>query len=290
MKPWIKYPLCFLLVNVPAYYAGAFPPIAGTVFVKTNDNPAFGGFGFTDLSKAISQSNTTYAHSSYNGTGAPTASVHVGNKNVTAIGTAQATVQFIYSFDVIGDEGTQVPVHLDAFATSTGSVKSASIGGSYTAGSFVNLVEFTNNDCPDSSCMVGDPFLLVSETAPGLIKEFTTPTIEGKGLQTFSGDLMLDANRAYRVAIFGQASISGDVTASATADPYFFIEADFLASHPGYSLTFSDGVGNSPIHVPTSVPEQPVWAEMIIGLGIAGGSLRMRRQPIWQVVAPSALA
>jgi hypothetical protein len=69
--------------------------------------------------------------------------------------------------------------------------------------------------------------------------------------------------------------ISGSGTAEASVDPVFTIDPTFAASHPGYSLVFSQGVGNSPAD---GVPESAAWALMVAGFGGVGSMLRRRRR------------
>lgn len=71
--------------------------------------------------------------------------------------------------------------------------------------------------------------------------------------------------------------ISGSGTAEASVDPVFTIDPTFAANHPGYSLVFSQGVGNNPAG---AVPEPATWALMISGFGLAGAALRRRRTTV----------
>jgi hypothetical protein len=184
-----------------------------------------------------------------------------------------------YSFVLNGAAGTQVPVHLDAFANTSGAANSGPVvvGSGFDATSFVHIIENPATNC-DLTCKVGNVFLLQSVTNNNLFSSLPTPTLSGSGLVSFNGDLSLDANTVYRVDLFAIGLAQGNEHASARADPYFYIEPDFLATHPGYSLDFSAGVGNSPIHVPTTVPEASTWAMMIMGLGGIGAVARRRRR------------
>lgn len=50
-----------------------------------------------------------------------------------------------------------------------------------------------------------------------------------------------------------------EVSASAVADPYIYIDPSFLSAHPGFSLVFSDNITNAPL-ASASVPEPgSVW-------------------------------
>jgi len=65
----------------------------------------------------------------------------------------------------------------------------------------------------------------------------------------------------------------GTNSASAFIDPVITIDPVFAASHPGYSLVVSDGVGNS---LTSAVPEPAEWE--LITAGIALLSVRTRRR------------
>lgn len=80
------------------------------------------------------------------------------------------------------------------------------------------------------------------------------------------------------VDLQASANLDGDSShfggyVSAYADPYITIDPDFAAAHPGYSLSFSDGVGNT---LAGAVPEPAGWALLLTGFGIIGAALRRR--------------
>jgi hypothetical protein len=78
-------------------------------------------------------------------------------------------------------------------------------------------------------------------------------------------------------AVVGSSSYFAgqSANASASADPYFFIDPAFLLDHPGFSLTISPGVENNPLD--GGVPEPASWALMLTGVGALGIALRRRR-------------
>jgi hypothetical protein len=67
--------------------------------------------------------------------------------------------------------------------------------------------------------------------------------------------------------------------AEAYADPYIFVDPAFLASHPGYAVEVSAGIGNGP--AVSAVPEPETGAMMLFGIGLLVASRRLaarRRQ------------
>ena len=88
-----------------------------------------------------------------------------------------------------------------------------------------------------------------------------------------TGQVSLNARAGLVVGYYNQEAFGG--TADAFVDPVFSIDPAFSATHPGYSLVFSQGVGNTGAG---AVPEPAGWMLMLGGLGIVGSVLRRRRQ------------
>jgi hypothetical protein len=92
-------------------------------------------------------------------------------------------------------------------------------------------------------------------------------------------NITMFSNTLYYVVeqVFAQADAQSDlstvsVTASASADPHFSINPQYLLNNPGVSLQISPGL--EPLL--SSVPEPQSWALMALGVGMAGGALRRR--------------
>ena len=69
------------------------------------------------------------------------------------------------------------------------------------------------------------------------------------------------------------ADVPGEAHATAGVDPNVVIDPVWAAAHPGYAISFSQGVGNGV----TGVPEPATWAMMLIGAGFLGTAARRRR-------------
>ncbi len=75
----------------------------------------------------------------------------------------------------------------------------------------------------------------------------------------------LEVGRIGQVVLgIGGGSFGG--FAEAYADPYIFVDPAFLASHPGYAVAVSDGIGNAPAI--NAVPEPETYAMMAFGVGL----------------------
>jgi hypothetical protein len=89
----------------------------------------------------------------------------------------------------------------------------------------------------------------------------------------------LEVDRIGQVFIFIDGGSFGGF-AEAYADPYIFVDPAFLASHPGYAVEVSAGIGNSP--TVSAVPEPETYATMMLGIGLLVASRRLaakRRAP-----------
>ena len=95
--------------------------------------------------------------------------------------------------------------------------------------------------------------------------------------QRLTGTFDLGIGNLLLAGIVADVSAQDGGQASASADPYFFIDPTFAAEHPGYTLSFSPFAGNDAI---ASVPEPATWALMIGGFGLAGAALRRRHATV----------
>ena len=93
---------------------------------------------------------------------------------------------------------------------------------------------------------------------------------------TLGFNLLSDA--VGRVSLQIDVRAIGGGVADAFVDPYIFIDPDFLARHPEYSVAVSAGIGNAAPGGGT-VPEPASWALMVLGFGALGAALRRRARP-----------
>jgi hypothetical protein len=74
------------------------------------------------------------------------------------------------------------------------------------------------------------------------------------------------------IALRSISSIQGGISsASAYIDPYIYIDPTWALTHPGYSVSVSNGFGNT-----AAVPEAETYAMMLAGLGLVGFMARGR--------------
>jgi hypothetical protein len=105
----------------------------------------------------------------------------------------------------------------------------------------------------------------------------------------FEDDLALtlasgSAERVY-LHIIVAASSNSDGAASASIDPFIFVDPHF-ANAGDYAITVSSGVANAP---PVSeVPEPSVWALVLAGFGGLGAALRRRQTGMTRSTSLSA--
>ncbi|HXQ47389.1 MAG TPA: PEPxxWA-CTERM sorting domain-containing protein, partial [Caulobacteraceae bacterium] len=93
--------------------------------------------------------------------------------------------------------------------------------------------------------------------------------------QLFNQSLTVDSNIPFEISMAAYVGAENNANAVAYADPYMFIEPDFSALNPGYSLVFSPNVVDA---LPAGIPEPATWAMMLFGVGVIGGGLRIARR------------
>jgi hypothetical protein len=170
--------------------------------------------------------------------------------------TALAQTQLTYQIEVSGPADTIVPLFVVADLNASGDLGGApSTSSSFNASASLGI-EGVDVSAIWSACG--------NSAAPSCLGDVSV-----------NQSLGFHANSLYTVTETTLASAEEGGSASAFADPFFSIAADFAAEHPGFSIQVSPGVANA--RVDSGAPEPASWAMMILGLGGVGAALRRRR-------------
>jgi hypothetical protein len=209
--------------------------------------PAFPGAG---ISISLTDQGGTISTTTLNSLSTGGLSGAVDNRSARAtaslssLGNASADASLRYFYEVDGPTaGINVPMFVSALLQDAAS---ADIGASSHADAFFRL----NNG-------LGVVF------APGVDADGAGPTTGTFG-QTLSFNQISGVIGIVDlgVSLTVHSDGVGLAHASGLADPYIFIDPAFLATHPGYSVTVSEGVSNSP-----QAPEPAPFALFLLGLG-----------------------
>ena len=174
---------------------------------------------------------------------------------------ASTFAEVAYQIAVTGSPGIAVPVDYLA---------NLSAAGSYSAGPFTSFFGYAAFAITPTAQLGTEYSACLENGYTGLGCD--TPTL------MITGTTYLRAGDVASISEVVQTTAVDGATASARADPYFFIDPIFLADNPGYSLEISEGVANAPIAA--GIPEPASWAMMLIGFGGLGATLRSRRRSI----------
>lgn len=158
-----------------------------------------------------------------------------------------------YNVTVSGPAAGFVFVPIDIEGTGSASVTSANAGAVASIGVSGNGL---------AACAGRDVSRSCKANSFGGVFEHDAGVVNGVG--TFTIDMTTDT--------FVDSSAVG--SASASLDPFVFIDPAFLANNPGYSLSFSDGVDNEPPSSPTPEPSTFV----LFGSSILGTAGALRRR------------
>ena len=176
-------------------------------------------------------------------------------------GSAQGLLT--YDFAVTGPTNLVVPIHMIADLNAVTSIGSGVSFDSSAANGLASLAVFGGG--------VNRIWSINAASGPSV----SLPSSQDLALDEL---LMVSSNIGVQVKESAYASGRYTATVTTTADPFFFIDPDFLIDHPGYELIFSSGIGNLDPRDPGAggVPEPASWALMLGGFFALGEMLRRR--------------
>jgi hypothetical protein len=188
--------------------------------------------------------------------------VEISGNNQSVPDDPGASANTVYSFTVIPPDDSfdfnPAPLHVSysiIFAPDSSS------DATYQVAGVVGVFSSTNVFSQSSLCANGGACDLDESDGEtinvGQIIGFQPDVVETVGLS----------------ASIGFVSATSSFHGTVLIDPTFTIDPAFLQQNPGYSLEFSDGVGDSP----DSAPEPASWAMMLIGLGGLGAAMSVTR-------------
>jgi hypothetical protein len=123
--------------------------------------------------------------------------------------------------------------------------------------SFYTCSGFSQNECGAGS--FSEPVSMLSEG------QYAYGIVRLSAIASVAGEALVNGNGTFEgTRLFGKGFI----------DPVLSYSPSFLVSHPGATIEFSSGIGNS---FPNGgVPELESWAMLLFGFGIVGSVLRVR--------------
>lgn len=206
--------------------------------------------------------------------GLPTqTSAILGEGSATALGSPTPTVftfatgahvvsvsSLTYYFEILGPDGTMpVTVH-GAVKTKTSIFGTSFADALFVLGKGVHF-----------STATGAGLLGYSTCSGSLDCTSYCPTAAPCADVRFNTSIELATNTIYGIFIHSFSQAQGGGYASSVVDP--FVTFDFPSAD--HSFVFSEGISNLPTG---GVPEPTAWALMLVGLGLAGATVRRAKQ------------
>lgn len=187
-----------------------------------------------------------------------------------------------YRFEVAAQPFSNVPIDFSGLFSSFQGDGGSLAGTSFTiqtvnssVSTYSTFQSYLYGDCGAPTCLQFTTFNNTTFTSTQSDVSHVDGTFQGS-LDMLTG---ADGKVIGSVQLFAGANLDVNfLSASATAyiDPRLEIDAAFLATHPGATLTITPGVGNE-IPGVTAVPEPSTYALMLAGLALVGATLKRKR-------------
>ena len=177
--------------------------------------------------------------------------------------STQSLATSTYYFSINGPSSIMVPVLVQANISSDLTGDPASVGWLIDANVMVQ------------STVSGSAFLGPCTPGDGVcsLDQFAASPMALDEVVDFASNALTEVQMSAGIRVFNDVP-GTPYSGSLTVDPIFTIDPSFLAANPGYSLSFSSGVGDSAL---SGAPEPATWALMLAGFGGLGATLRRRR-------------
>jgi hypothetical protein len=273
----------FSLLFVTSAHATPLGPAAASVTILAIDNGS-GDFPYFDSSMSSTQSvvlTDNFGNSGSMGSALLTSTQTTSASTITYVGedffgeSEYAFAGLSYDVEVVGAPGVSVPVILLATVSSTATMN-APVGdnaiGGYASASFQVLgagFNVSDNTCQDVGAQAGTCSSLIPPSNISSINVNTTAIVDS--------DTPFGVNIQVGAVSGGPYDPAANTvsTSASVLDPRFEIDPTWAATHPGYSIVLSPGVGSAP-----PVPEPGAWAMMLVGFGSLGARMRSKRMAV----------
>jgi PEP-CTERM motif len=227
------------------------------------DSAIYSTSGLTIFGGPFTATATAFSSSGYSTS--PDISVYTDETGLFMAGDPAASARLSYYFSVVPPMGTSTPVMVPVLVSYDISPFFVE-DGVFNVEGFVELSTVATGILSFSSICGSEQYCYSPDAVPGSLG--------------FDQDILFQPEDTVEIDLAASLSfISGSPTSTdhvggiITIDPTFTIDPAFLQQNPGYSLQFSDGVGD----LAPAAPEPATWTMMLVGLGGLGAARHARR-------------